>query len=92
MMLTKVQKVFSKIPSDPTGAAAADIENGLRNLNVDALSFSMGAGMAVAIPNRIISMAFYGKTSVEGITLPDVDALGLPADPAKPLQLADILR
>ncbi|OCH05066.1 conjugal transfer protein TraF [Aliivibrio fischeri] len=84
----QVQKGFSKLAnSDPSGAA--DIENGLRNLNGDALSFSMGAGMAVAIPNRYLSMAFYGKTSVEGITLPDVDALGLPTDPTKPLQLAD---
>ncbi|MCP3697180.1 MAG: conjugal transfer protein TraF [Aliivibrio sp.] len=67
----QVQKGFSKIPTDPVNGAS-DIENGLRNLNGDALSFSVGAGMAVAIPNRYLSMAFYGKTSVEGITLPDV--------------------
>ncbi|MUK27415.1 conjugal transfer protein TraF [Aliivibrio fischeri] len=79
----QVQKGFSKLAnSDPSGAA--DIENGLRNLNGDALSFSMGAGMAVAIPNRYLSMAFYGKTSVEGITLPDVYT-----STADPIDMAD---
>ncbi|CED57224.1 conjugal transfer protein TraF [Aliivibrio wodanis] len=70
-----IQGGFDKLPTDPVGGAA-DIEAGLLRLDGDVLSFSAGGGAAVAIPNRYLSTAFYVKGSVEGLTLPDVEALG----------------
>ncbi|MGR6831259.1 conjugal transfer protein TraF [Aliivibrio wodanis] len=75
----QIQAGFDKLAkSDPSGIN--DIDTGLKNLNGDALSFNAGGAIAVAIPNRYLSTAFYAKASMEGMTLPDVNALGPTAD------------
>lgn len=62
-----------QIKNGLTQGPPSTIEQGLQNLNGDALSFNLGAGMAVAMPNRYLSMALYGKTSIEALALPEVD-------------------
>lgn len=67
----QIQAGFDKLAkSDPSGIN--DIDTGLKNLDGDALSFNAGGAIAVAIPNRYLSTAFYAKASMEGMTLPDV--------------------
>ena len=68
----QVQAGFDKIAKGDLNGGAADINTGLNNLSGDALSFNAGGAIAVAIPNRYLSTAFYAKASMEGMTLPDV--------------------
>lgn len=81
----QVQRGFNKLATDYAGGSA-DIQAGLNNLNGDALSFNTGGAIAVAIPNRYLSTAFYAKASMEGVTLPDINALGATSDA---LEMAD---
>lgn len=71
----QIQGGFDKLLTNTPGGKA-DIQAGLNNLSGDALSFNTGGAIAVAIPNRYLSTAFYAKASMEGMTLPDINALG----------------
>ena len=82
----QVQGGFDKLAKGDINGGTADINTGLNNLSGDALSFNAGGAIAVAIPNRYLSTAFYAKASMEGMTLPDVNALGPKSDP---IEMAD---